>query len=160
MESALTQENPYINTNRKDPRYFLDKARQFREIAQQNEMDDSEYDDDDAVIVAETGPVIQEPRTIPRVKHNHGRYYDPTTKHYYKTSDVLEAIPAERVKKSDVWYPENPLSYKTVYDPDTNQHYSIDKVYNPDGTYKLVYKQLKYRPIKYPGMNHYLPNYD
>lgn len=157
MQTALIEENSYINTNRKDPKYFLERARQFREMARQNQ----ELDDDiDADIVAETAEIIQEPRTIPRVKHNHGRYYDPATKHYYKTSDVLEAVPAERVKKSDVWYPENPLSYKTVYDPDTNQHYSIDKVYNSDGTYRLVYRQLKYRPIKYPGMNHYLPNYD
>lgn len=195
MQSILSEENPYINTVRKDPKHFLKKARYFYNSAKLNKDDNIEDDENDYEYIKirpetedyndyeyvkirpvtedyndyeyvkvqpkETSPVIEKPPpTYSRVKHGYGRYYDPIRKHYYKTSDVLEAIPAEKVKPADVWFPENPLSYKTIFDKNTGQYFKIDKVYNDDGTYKIVYKKLQYAPVKRPGTDYYKPNYE
>ena len=161
----LSEEKSYINPNRKDPRVFLQKARYFYDSAKFNKDDDdganytdddSNYipDDNDYEIVGANVELIKNKLPVQRIIIDNGRYYDPIKKHYYKIPD---AIPAKKV--ADVWFPQNPLSYRTVYDASTGQYYKVDKVYDADGNYSIQYTKLDYRPYKRPGTNFYKPNY-
>ncbi|MEM3062512.1 MAG: hypothetical protein QW303_03055 [Nitrososphaerota archaeon] len=94
-------------------------------------------------------------RQIPRLKPGCARFYDPVTKHYYKTSDIFEAEPAKKVIRSGVWYPENCLSYRTFHDPRTGEYYKVDKMYDDRGNYKIRYHKMVYRPRKPPGSDYY-----
>lgn len=97
-----------------------------------------------------------------KIQPGYSRYYDPITKHYYSTAkvlgneDPLDPI-IKLVKKSGVWYPENKLSYDTIYDPDSNRYYKINKIYNDDGTFTYTYNKIQNKMVKQPGTNYYRP---
>ncbi|MEM0353971.1 MAG: hypothetical protein QXW79_00180 [Thermoplasmata archaeon] len=94
-------------------------------------------------------------RQIPRLKPGCARFYDPVTKHYYKTSLIFETEPTNKVISTGIWYPENSLGYCTIRDARTGEYYKVDKTYDNGGNYKIRYHKMVYRPRKFPGSNYY-----
>lgn len=109
-------------------------------------------------------------KKFPTVRAACKRYFDPITKHYYKTDKIFEddndftannfAPPIKTVsKKPAIWYPENKLSFKTMRDPITGKYYRVDKIYDNSGKYKFTYDKLNCQAVKKPGTNFYQPIY-
>jgi hypothetical protein len=101
-----------------------------------------------------------------QIKPAFKRYFDPVTRHYYKTEKILEnssidIIPNSKMveKNADVWYPENKLNIKTIRDPKTGKYYRINKTYNDKGNFSYTYDKLSNVMKKLPGTNYYKPVY-
>ena len=114
-----------------------------------------EYDND--YLTPEPDKIIFK---VPVIHQMYNRYYDPITKHYYRSEKIFGDNPVEHIKPvvSTIWYPENKPRTGIVYDPKTKQHYQTDKVYG-DGVYTINRKPFLYKPEKRPGSNFYLPVY-
>jgi hypothetical protein len=162
----------------RDPNYYLDKAKYFNKIAEANgydpktgSIDDSEYEyiKIDPVKNKNNIMVKSIKQKISNIKPACKRYFDPVTKHYYRTEKIFEdnsdeyddnENPSKMVQSNpDVWYPENKLSFKTMRDPDTGKFYRINKVYDKNGNYSYKYNKLNYQAQKKPGTNFYVPVY-
>ena len=138
----------------RNPSHYLDRAKYFYQLAKTNNDDNDEYVKIDPV------ETIEETPTLPRIKKLYQRYYDPITKHYYKTESIFDTQnPETQPKAGEIWYPENKLSYRTARDVDTGDFYNVNKVYDDNGQYSIQYEKLNYRPYKKPGTNFYRPNY-
>ena len=161
----------------RDPNYYLDRAEYFNKLAHSNGYKPPQYDnledqenleDDYEYEYVKLEPTIQTQNSEPTsllVKPQYQRYYDPTTKHWYKTDQIFTTDanviknPPITVKNPAVWYPENKLSYKYMRDPSTGRFYRVNKKYDENGNYSFDFKKLNYKPIKQPGTNYYKPNY-
>lgn len=162
----------------RDPNVFLAKADYFYNMARDNAyvptvpppgngtnqdiiVDNSPNVDYGTTMNVPNDSVVEEIIIRPKqIKRGHGRYFDPVTKHYFKTEKVLEDSGIEiNPRSGDVWYPQNDLSYQTIYDPLTGSYYDVEKVYNPRGDYSIQFQKLDYRPTKRPGNNFYQPAY-
>lgn len=140
----------------RDPNYHLRRANYFYKMASKNdsENENEPLDSDDYTLkLVKLNPKNNE--KIIKTKPIHKRYYDPITKHYYKseTNDVPQT------KDPEIWYPENKLSYKTIYDPKTGKYYRVDKIYDGDGNFSYQFNKLNYQACKKPGTNFYRPVY-
>lgn len=154
----------------RNPAFYLNKARYFYGSSKNRNIDSITEDEidnvDDAVIeeVVEQQPYVKiEPMVLeevsvddlatPEIKKQYARYYDPVTKHYYKTKNILGMNRAP----SDVWYPENPLGYKTMRDPKTGKYYRVRKIYDNNGNYQYKPDELVYTAQMQNGTNYYRP---
>lgn len=147
----------------RDPNYHLQKASYFDTIARVNgykpKNDDYEYE---YVKLEPAGTPINIQKQI---KPQYKRYFDPITRHYYKTDKIFEddtdMVQGTNVipKNPDVWYPENKLSYQFMKDPETGQIYRINKIYDKNGNYYYTHKPLYYQPEKKIGTSYYQPIY-
>lgn len=142
----------------RDPNYFLEKAKRFYKIANDGEYIDNDIDGDDTDIDIDTDERV----IVPEVK----RFYDPVTRHYYRTERrlgdsayVSDCGDVPLRPFTNVWYPENRLSKQIIYDANTHTHKKVTKVYDSDGNYSLLYTNVAYKPIKKPGYNNYIPHY-
>lgn len=127
----------------RDPSYFLKKAEYYRDLADCNDSEDNIKKE----IVANIKPAYQ-------------RYYDPITKHYFKTEKILGLEPIIRKKvenpaETDVWYPENKISDRVRYDPRLERYVLVDKLYDPNGKFKIECTPLNHYIEKSPGTNYY-----
>lgn len=98
------------------------------------------------------------------IKPAYRRYYDPVTKHYYKTERIFDTNNSEKSNQMiqsnpDIWYPENKLSFKTMHDPITGKYYRVNKIYDKNGNYSYKYNKLNNRMQKKPGTDYYVPIY-
>ena len=171
----------------KDPNYFLQRANFFYQRAQQNGNEQNEVDNelvDDELIMDEIDDdsddfeyeyIKIEPNvnsdvpnesivTTLKIKPQHKRYFDPVTRHYYKTDRMLENINTISLPKgvgtnAEIWYPENKLSYKTTIDPKTGRFYRVNKIYDDKGKYSYSYDKLTPEIHKRPGSSFYKPFY-
>ena len=164
----------------RDPYYYLQKADQFYVLAKANGydpssgriisnknneeaitfIDDSDYselnDETEYEIMDDTE---LETESLPPLKYApmSNRLYDPITRHYYKSTEIPAGITRKVPVNSDVWYPENKLAYKTIYDPATGKRYRIHKIYNDDGLFHFEREELIQAFRKKPGTNYYRP---
>ena len=101
------------------------------------------------------GNVSDDPKVVAK------RYYDPSTKHYYKADTLVSRDDLSLNNKNNVqiWYPENKLSFKTIKDPLTNKNYNIEKIYDEEGNYTYKYTELKIKYVKKPGTSYYRATY-
>lgn len=168
----------------RDPNIYLERAKYFNDMANNNNEDMDVYTDEytdeyygediDEDIGEDIGENIDDftdiytdqiipnpiPNAIPEIKTR--RYYDPVTKHYYNIDRLFEpnTNPDNIVKKDPIiWYPENKLSFKTVTDALTGKFYRVNKVYDADGKYSFTYDPLNKLVEKKPGTNYYRPVY-
>ncbi|XWV24570.1 hypothetical protein QJ856_gp1220 [Tupanvirus deep ocean] len=174
----------------RDPNYHLQRANFYYQRALENgydprldeysytDIDDNDTEDDNdidseeyeyeyvpiQIVNQETTPVFNKKNENTNIKPAYKRYYDPITKHYYKTEKVLtnkevKPIPKAVEKNAQVWYPENKLSFKTMRDPDTGKFYRVNKIYDDNGQYSYKYDKLQNEMRKLPGTNYYKPVY-
>lgn len=117
--------------NTKDPNYFLEKAEYFYDVAKNSTKKKSQ------------------PENL-QIKPQYKRYYDPTTKHYYKSADIFGI---------DVEKNHNKNKFQNVPDPKTKIFYSKDnKVWYPENKVNSTDKHSKtYVSVKRPGTNFYQP---
>lgn len=141
-----------------DPEYFLSKANHFRNIADQNrELDDQELEFDQEVddeFYTDSGPESN------CIKSQFKRFYDPISKHYFKTDKIFGAPIVRNVKpnsvtETDVWYPENKPLNRIKYDPKSGKYVMVDKLYDSNGNYAYHYRPIKHSVTKVPGTNYY-----
>jgi hypothetical protein len=174
----------------RDPNYYLQKANFFYNRSNNNPIDkkknnfenydlDSEfdYDYDDSECVDDyldnveddfeyeylkLEPITKLQAIVSNIKPKYSRYYDPITKHYYRSDKIFDVESAKNkqpAKNPDIWFPENKLSFKTMKDPKTGKYYRVNKIYDTDGNYKYNYDKLNKKMIKTPGTNYYRPSY-
>lgn len=166
----------------KDPDHYLKKANYFYTMSRLNDddYDDSEYelvmdkvddindielvkvkiDSNKNQLLPQTQTQTQTQCIKPKLKPGYTRYYDPITKHYYKMENMFDVeVPEKKITKTDIWFPENKLSFKTMRDPKTGNYYKVTKIYGKDGNYDYKYEKLNYRPIKKSGNTFYQPSY-
>lgn len=166
----------------KDPQYYLQKAEYFNNMVNKYKLKNEELDDYDndidlsdltdnysdeyeyELIKINTDnktPNKQIRQSITNIKPTCKRYFDPVTRHYYRTEDIFldDGDNKEKIhstsNKPDIWYPENKLSFRTIRDPDTGKYYRINKVYDKDGNYSYKYHELDHKMHKRPGINFY-----
>jgi len=124
----------------------------------------SEYDYEYVIIDPPISTKTEDTCTA-KIKPGYRRYFDPVTRHYYKSDKILEgsennSIPVQTSEKyTDIWYPENKLSFKTTRDPKTGKLYRVNKNYDKNGNYSYKYNKLNHGAIKRPGTNYYQPIY-
>lgn len=161
----------------RDPSYYLEKADYFYEMSNtiDNEIYDEEYDDiliDDTCGNDEYMYIVIDPKEskttnrkmVPVIRPKYGRYYDPLTKHYFRSEKIFESNEANKPlkiteKEPDIWYPEVKPRFKIIKDMDTGKYYRITKIYDQDGKYNYQYNKLTYCPYKKIGTNYYQPIY-
>lgn len=145
----------------RDPNYYLQRADIFK---QRSRMDPSdELSDEYEYIPLDEIQIDNKKKNNDvvineniRIKPQYSRYYDPTTKHYYRTDKILENPDKNnKIKDDDEWFPENQPSKRIIRDPITGQFIKVTKVYQPDGTYRYVYEKINNRMIKRPGTGYY-----
>jgi hypothetical protein len=147
----------------RDPNYYLEKADFFYEMS--GIIGDESYDED---MYIEFEPIdiasIDKKKLMSDIKSKYNRYYDPLTKHYYRTEKIFENDGVDDKNKiiekdSDIWYFKYKPMFKIVRDINTGKYYRIIKMYNHDGNYCYQYDKLFYRPYKKIGTNFYYPDY-
>ncbi|XWV25800.1 hypothetical protein QJ857_gp1287 [Tupanvirus soda lake] len=166
----------------RDPNYYLQRANFYYQRALENgydpsfdsytssdddQLDDVEYEYEYIpiqVVNEEAAMTVNKKNDNTNIKPAYKRYYDPITKHYYKTEKVLtnkdvKPIPKDVERNAQVWYPENKLSFKTMRDPDTGKFYRVNKIYDDNGQYSYKYDKLQNEMRKLPGTNYYKPVY-
>ena len=158
----------------RDPAYYLSKARYFNRIskekteplgASQKFNGKSIIDENYRRNEIKLQPFILEEVNIdvPNIKPQYARYYDPITKHYYKTADIVNSGVSHinalqnKIKDGDVWFPENKPSVRTFHDPKTGKYYRINKIYDQNGNYTYTNDELIYMAHKQSGTNFYRP---
>ena len=150
----------------RDPKFYLDRATHFNSINKPIYFDDDDDADYEYVKIEPTSrpnlAVVPKPKRTPvDIKAPYKRFYDPITRHYYKSEKIFDIEPVTKPRENpDVWFPENKLSFKTLYDPQTKQYYRVDKVYDKNGTYSYKFDVLEYKPSRAPGTNYYRAGYD
>ena len=151
----------------KDPFYFLKKAEQFRNKAKKNAELEGSYDfeesdnfkgldDFDAELVISN----QDFELVETIKPSCKRYYDPETRHYFKTNKIsdMDILPIAKIS-DDIWYPEHYPSDNFFRDPISGKLYRIIKIYDTDGNYYFNYKPINHFAVKQPGTSYYKPSY-
>ena len=155
---------------KRDPSHYRQRANYFYSLANANGLNDPEQQPDDDseyeyVEAVDLEPVIIEepvkkPTCTVSIKPAYKRYYDPVTRHYYRTDQVLGIDNTAAAKNADgVWYPENQPERKTARDPVTGEHFRITKVYDSNGNYTHQYEKIHRQPRKAPGTDFYRNNW-
>lgn len=155
--------------------YYLNKAKYFYDIAKINNEDgesDEEDDNDNELsqyeyiklepckIIETNTPNEKSDNNNLKIKRDCQRYYDPVTKHYYKTNDIVEQIDCPNDDyEQDIWFPKTQPDQKYFYDPKTKKNYKINKIYDKCCNYHYEYDILNYKPKKIIGTNYYRPYY-
>lgn len=155
----------------RNPKYFLDKAKYYNQVAKNNSYiankkdyeSSNETSDELSYEYIKLEPMNTTSPLVAQIKPQHRRYWDPITKHYYKIDKIFDdnaIIMNQSVPKDpDVWYPENKPCFQYMKDPTSGQIYKVNKIYNTDGNYEYTYDQVTYLPEKNPGTNYYRPAY-
>ena len=150
----------------RDPSYYLSKAKYFSRMANREPVDtvedviDNSTDKNYETNGIKLQPVIlEEVKTVaPKIKPQYARYYDPITKHYYKTIDIIGGnISQNEIKDGNVWFPENKPNVQTFRDPKTGKYYRINKIYDQNGNYTYMNDELVYMAQRPSGTNFYKP---
>jgi len=130
----------------KDPQYFLDKAKYFRKIAGKDYRDISssrlqipeEYEYVQVNPTVILAPSVPSAPSVPISGLQYKRYYDPVSRHYYRTDDILENSTPQAItdlKFSGTWFPENRQGFQVITDPQTGITYRVNKIYDANGNF-------------------------
>lgn len=164
----------------RDPKYYLKRAEYFNKKAKENGYETDNLVDDindtkseseyEYIEIKPNSNIAIKPikQTITNIKPMYKRYFDPVTRHYYRTEKIFNDIDNSSCnieqntpkKNPDIWYPQNKLSFKTMRDPISGKYYRINKIYDNNGDYYYKCDELKYNIQKKPGTNYYIPVYN
>ena len=133
----------------RDPYYYLKKADKFRAKSQKyTETDSPKYEE--IYSPTEEIEIVQ-----PLIKSAYKRYYDPITRHYFKTDKILDIdMEPDDIDPTDVWYPEHQPKNNLIRDPNNGKLYRVNKIYDSDGNYHYQYKPVNHFATKKSSNNY------